>query len=61
MGADGALGQGQLPGRAARGVGQLSHLAVFQRLCQHRLQKLQQQRYPGETVGASSGDRTVWR
>lgn len=48
MGCDPALGQGQLPGSAARRVRQLSHLAVFQRVCQHRLQELQQQRYPGE-------------
>lgn len=48
MGCDPALGQGQLPRSAARRVRQLSHLAVFQRVCQHRLQELQQQRYPGE-------------
>lgn len=50
MGSDWTLGQRQLPGSAACCVGQLSHLAFFQRVCQHRLQKLQQQHYPGEVV-----------
>lgn len=52
MGPDCTLGQGQLPGSVACRVGQLSHLAFLQRVCQHRLQKLQQQRYPGEPVRA---------
>lgn len=56
MGCDPALGQGQLPGSAARRVRQLSHLAVFQRVCQHRLQELQQQRYPGQ-IQAGRGER----
>lgn len=35
MGSDGTLGQGQLPGSVAHCVGQLSHFAIFQCVCQH--------------------------
>lgn len=62
MGRDPALGQGQLPGSAARRVRQLSHLAVFQRVRQHRLQELQQQRHPGEIRGrvVVNADPLLW-
>lgn len=48
----GPLGRGQLQRDAAEGDGALPHLALLLRLRQRRLQKLQQQRHPGGSVGA---------
>lgn len=48
----GPLGRGQLQRDAAEGDCALPHLALLLRLRQRRLQKLQQQRHPGGSVGA---------